>query len=298
VTYDEITALDSFTLSLDQGITGLLGPNGAGKSTLVKVLIGLKSPVHGEVSVLGMVPWKHSIFLREIVGYMPEHDCLIDEMNAISFVSYFGRVSGMEKEDTIWRAHEVLDFVGISEERYRKIGTYSTGMKQRVKLAQSLIHDPPILMLDEPTEGMDPDGRVDMLNLISEIGGSGKTILFCSHVLHEVERIADNIVIIDEGKSLKTGPIKDVLGDEDETIELKVLGDEDDLLSFKKGIKDLTDIYRSKIIADELCMLVRWERTSRELLQLAKDHNLQVRTYTPHSRTLEEVFFMTFKGGT
>ncbi len=292
-----MVALDSFSASLPAGIIGLLGPNGAGKSTLIKVLIGLKRPEHGRVRVKEMIPWKHTLYLRDNIGYMPEHDCLINEMNAVAFVSYFGKISGMEKDDSTWRAHEVLDFVGLGEERYRKIGSYSTGMKQRVKLAQALVHDPPILMLDEPTEGMDPDGKDDMLDLISLIGDTGKSIIVSSHQLHEVEKTADYIVIIDQGKVLKTGPLKQILQGDEQTVRFKVIGDLEDISSFQTHLKSYCKVYQYNLSGDELNMLVKWDNGAKELFKLAQRYDLQVRSYKPHIKSLEDVFFMTFMEG-
>ncbi|MFO8109509.1 MAG: ABC transporter ATP-binding protein [Thermoplasmata archaeon] len=298
VTYGQVVALDSFSVSLPSGITGLLGPNGAGKSTLIKVLIGLKKPEKGKVKVRGMVPWKHTLYLRDNIGYMPEHDCLIDGMNAVSLVSHFGKISGMEKDDTVWRAHEVLDFVGVNEERYRNIGTYSTGMKQRIKLAQALVHDPPILLLDEPTEGMDPEGKEDMLELISMIGDTGKTVIISSHLLHEIERTADYIVIIHQGRHLRTGPLKDILKGDEKAMKCRVTGEPGELSLFKKYVEKSYEVYRSKISGNELNIIMEWDKGSKEFFRLVLEHDLRVREYLPYIRSLEDVFFLAFKEGT
>ncbi len=295
--YHRVVALDSLSVSLPSGIIGLLGPNGAGKSTLIKVLMGLKQPEKGRVTLDGMIPWKHTLYVRDGVGYMPEHDCLIEEMNAVSFVSYFGKISGMEEEDAIWRAHEVLDFVDVGEERYRKIGSYSKGMKQRVKLAQSIVHDPSILMLDEPTEGMDPDGKEEMLNLISLIGDTGKTIIVSSHQLHEIEKTADHVVIIDKGRALKTGPMQEILKGDEKTLVIKVRGDQKDIKNFKAQIKSRCEVHRSDLRGDELEILLKWDKDSKELFKLALENDLYVRSYKPHIRSLEDVFFMAFRRG-
>ncbi len=297
VTYDQLVALDSLSLSLPRGIIGLLGPNGAGKSTLIKVLIGLKKPVGGSVSVKGMVPWEQTLYLRDHVGYMPEYDCLIDEMNPVTLVSHFGRISGMEKGDTVWRAHEVLDFVGLGEERYRNIGTYSTGMKQKVKLAQAIVHDPPILFLDEPTEGMDPLGKEEMLKLIKRVGKTGKTVVVSSHQLHEIERTAEHIVILDRGKLLMEGPLKKILHGEEKNIRSIVIGEPDRLEPFRKYLKDTYQVFSSKIIGNELNVSMKWEDTGNHFFSMAVDHGLQVKEYRPHIRSLEDAFFLTFREG-
>ena len=166
VSYGDLLALDGVSLSVEGGAVGLLGPNGAGKTTLIKTLLGFLKPSTGGGEVLGMDIETRQLDIRQKVGYMPEGDCYIPGMNAVSFVSYAGQLCGMPRKDAIQRSHEVLQYVGMDEERYRMLETYSAGMKQRIKLAQALIHDPKLLFLDEPTTGMDPIGRQEMLDLI------------------------------------------------------------------------------------------------------------------------------------
>lgn len=197
-------ALEGLTVSIGAGITGLVGANGAGKSTFVKLLLGLIDATSGEARVLG-----HDIVsgrgeIRSLVGYMPEHDCLPPDVSAAEFVSWLARISGLPNAAARERAAEVLRHVGLFEERYRPMGGYSTGMAQRVKLAQALVHDPRLLILDEPTNGLDPAGRDEMLSLIQRTGTDfGMSVLVSSHLLGELERICDAVVVLDEGKLLR-----------------------------------------------------------------------------------------------
>jgi ABC-2 type transport system ATP-binding protein len=206
--YPAVTALDAFTVDVEPGIVGLVGANGAGKSTLIKTVLGLLTPTSGTITVLGLDPVRDGETIRSRVGYMPEHDCLPPDVVAAEFVTHMARMSGLPRTAARERASEALRHVGLYEERYRQIGGYSTGMKQRVKLAQALVHDPDLLLLDEPTNGLDPAGRDAMLGLIHRIGSQfGISVVVCSHLLGEVERICDSLVAIDGGRLLRADRI-------------------------------------------------------------------------------------------
>jgi ABC-2 type transport system ATP-binding protein len=203
-----VIALSELTVGVEPGIVGLVGANGAGKSTLIKILLGLLPPTSGRVQVLGLDPTRDAEQVRVKVGYMPEHDCLPPDVAAAEFVTHMARMSGLPRTAARERASEALRHVGLYEERYRQIGGYSTGMKQRVKLAQALAHDPDLLLLDEPTNGLDPAGREAMLALIQRIGTQfGISVVVCSHLLGEVERICDSLVAIDGGRLLRAAQI-------------------------------------------------------------------------------------------
>src|ERR1700740_2333492 len=203
-----VTALDGLTVSVGPGITGLIGANGAGKSTLIKILLGLIPPSQGQATVLGHDTQTSGETIRMLLGYMPEHDCLPPDVTATEFVTHLGRMSGLPPTVAKERAAESLRHVGLYEERYRQIGTYSTGMKQRVKLAQALVGDPRLLLLDEPTNGLDPAGRTAMLELVARIGTEfGISILVASHLLGEIEQICDQLVAIDAGRLLRADTI-------------------------------------------------------------------------------------------
>jgi ABC-2 type transport system ATP-binding protein len=206
-----VTALSDLTLAVQPGIIGLVGANGAGKSTFIKIMLGLLAPSDGDLRVLGMDPTTRAEEVRARVGYMPEHDCLPSEVSAAEFVTHLARMSGLPANAARERASEALRHVGLYEERYRQIGGYSTGMKQRVKLAQALAHDPDLLLLDEPTNGLDPAGRDAMLELVHRIGTEfGISIVVCSHLLGEVERICDSIIAIDGGRLLRSATVEDM----------------------------------------------------------------------------------------
>ncbi|HEY7268938.1 MAG TPA: ABC transporter ATP-binding protein [Dehalococcoidia bacterium] len=203
-----VVALDSLTLSIGAGVTGLVGANGAGKSTLIKILLGLLEPTAGSATMLGFDVRTQGPYLRQYVGYMPEHDCLPPDVSATDFVAHMAEISGLPRAAARERTAEVLRHVGLFEERYRAMGGYSTGMKQRVKLAQALAHDPRLLLLDEPTNGLDPEGRDEMLSLVRRIGAQfGLSIVMSSHLLGEIERVCDHLVVIDGGRLVRSDTI-------------------------------------------------------------------------------------------
>jgi ABC-2 type transport system ATP-binding protein len=203
-----VTALADLNVEVEAGVIGLVGANGAGKSTFIKIMLGLLAPSSGEVRVFGLDPVTETDKVRARVGYMPENDCLPPDVSASEFVTHMGRLSGLPKTAARERASEALRHVGLYEERYRQIGGYSTGMKQRVKLAQALVHDPDLLLLDEPTNGLDPAGRDAMLTLIHRIGTEfGISVVVCSHLLGEVERICDSLIAIEAGHLLRADRI-------------------------------------------------------------------------------------------
>ena len=203
-----VIALNELTVTVAPGITGLVGANGAGQSTLIKILLGLLQPTAGRAMVLGADCERDGERIRAMTGYMPEHDCLPPDVTATEFVTHLGRMSGLPPTAAKERAAESLRHVGLYEERYRQIGTYSTGMKQRVKLAQALVGDPRLLLLDEPTVGLDPAGRNAMLELIARVGAEfGMSIVVASHLLGEIERICDHLVAIEAGRLLRADTI-------------------------------------------------------------------------------------------
>ncbi|MFF9555068.1 ABC transporter ATP-binding protein [Streptomyces albus] len=208
--FPRVTALDRLTVGIEPGVTGLVGANGAGKSTLIKILLGLSPATEGSATVLGMDVATQGGAIRERVGYMPEHDCLPPDVSATEFVVHMARMSGLPATAARERTADTLRHVGLYEERYRPMGGYSTGMKQRVKLAQALVHDPRLVLLDEPTNGLDPVGRDEMLGLIRRVHSDfGISVLVTSHLLGELERTSDHIVVIDGGKLLRSSSTAD-----------------------------------------------------------------------------------------
>ena len=233
--YASVTALDGLSLDVEPGIIGLVGPNGAGKSTLIKILLGLVDATSGSAEVLGFDAARDGLRVRERVGYMPEHDCLPPDQSATNFVIHRARMSGIPPGAARERAAEVLRHVGLFEERYRHIGGYSTGMKQRVKLAQALAHDPQLLFLDEPTNGLDPRGRDEMLDLVERTGHEfGISIVMSSHLLSEIERVCDGLIVIEGGKLMRTGRVAE-LTDETAVLAVEVERDADRLAATLAG---------------------------------------------------------------
>ena len=206
--YARVTALDALNLELEPGIIGLVGANGAGKSTLIKLLLGLLEPTSGSGEVMGFDIFRQGPELRQFVGYMPEHECLPTDISATEFVTHMAQISGLPRSAARERTAETLRHVGLFEERYREMRGYSAGMKQRVKLAQALVHDPRLVLLDEPTIGLDPEGRDEMLRLIRRIGSEfGIAVIVSSHLLSEIERICDHLVEIEDGRLARSEPM-------------------------------------------------------------------------------------------
>ncbi|SDT35870.1 ABC-2 type transport system ATP-binding protein [Friedmanniella luteola] len=210
--YPRVTALDGLDLTVGDGVTGLVGANGAGKSTLIKILLGLLPLTSGRARVFGHDVATDGATIRALVGYMPEHECLPADVSANDFVVHMGEMSGLPHPAARERAADVLRQVGLAEERYRPMGGYSTGMKQRAKLAQALVHDPRLVLLDEPTNGLDPRSRDDMLALVRKIGTEfGIAVLVTSHLLGELERVSDHVVVLDAGRLLRSSATTDYL---------------------------------------------------------------------------------------
>jgi ABC-2 type transport system ATP-binding protein len=201
-TYGRIKALSDLSVTAPIGAIGLLGPNGAGKTTLIRTLLGLISINAGTGSVLGHDIKRDALTIRQQVGFVPEDECLFPSTAGIEFVAYAGELGGMASSDAMQRAHEVLDYVGLSEQRYRPTDSYSTGMKQRLKLAAALVHDPKLLIMDEPTNGMDPPGREELIALCQDLcKNKGVSLLYSSHLLPDVEAVCDYIIVMTQGKA-------------------------------------------------------------------------------------------------
>ena len=205
--YGPVVALESATFEVTDGVTGLLGSNGAGKSTAIKLFLGLLRPTSGSMQVLG-VETARDVNVRARLGYMPEHDCLPNNVSAAEFLGHMAQVSGLPPTQARSRAADTLRHVGLFEERYRPMGGYSTGMKQRVKLAQALVHDPALILLDEPTAGLDPGGREEMLDLVRKTHSEfGISLMLSSHLMGDVERTCDRIIVLEDGRVLRQGEV-------------------------------------------------------------------------------------------
>jgi len=287
VKYGANWALRDVTATFQPGAVGLLGPNGAGKSTMIKSLLGFVVPDGGRMRVLGLDVKTSPIQIRSRVGYMPESDAHIPGMTAVAFVAYCGELAGLPRADAMQRAHEVLYYVGLGEARYRNVETYSTGMKQRIKLAQALVHDPDLLFLDEPTNGMDPKGRDEMLELIRDIAhNKGLNLILSSHLLPDVEYTCDHVVVMDKGRVATQGPIRALKGHGGRVFEMRVKGDAPRFVDTLRAAG--IDCHATD--EDIMRVFVPDGRDARFLFELASQQGVQVRHLRPSVPTLEDVF--------
>lgn len=285
--YGSTLALASVDLQVYDGITGLLGANGAGKSTAIKLFLGLLKPTSGTAEVMGQEAYQ-SVDVRARLGYMPEHDCLPSSLTATEFLTHMAEVSGLPPTHARMRAADVLRHVGLAEERYRALGGYSTGMKQRVKLAQALVHDPTIVLLDEPTAGLDPAGREEMLDLIQRTGKEcGISLLLSSHLMGDIERTCDRIIVLEGGRVTEKAEVSR-LTCETQTILLEVETQRDEVVEIltKQGIK---------ATVEQVFIVVELE--SEEQYDMIRDAvaeaGARLRRLTSRRHTLAEIFRST-----
>lgn len=208
--YGHVTALQGLDLELEEGPWALLGPNGAGKTTLIRLSLGLAQPTRGSIQVMGQDPWHHGPELRARIGYMPERPAILPGLTGFRYVVLAAQMSGLDRTSARQKAHTALDHVGLDEARYRSVEGYSTGMRQRVKLAQAMVHEPGLLVLDEPTNGLDPDGREEMLSLIDDLADAGQSLIYASHILPEVRKVCDRAVVLSQGRVVHAGPLADL----------------------------------------------------------------------------------------
>lgn len=277
-------ALQSVSVQVPQGNVGLLGENGAGKTTLIKIILGLLSPTAGSARVLGYDSRDRE--LRRWVGYMPEDDCLPPDLSPMDFVVRLGRLSGLPYRAAMERAHDVLYLVGLGEERFRPIGGFSVGMQQRVKLAQALVHDPKLVLLDEPTSGMDPQGRDELLQVIRDIRDKLQiNIVLSTHLLTDVERTCDAVVILREGQVVTQGYLKDLLAGVEDLVYVRVSGDPNEFAQVlqRAGL-------RASVIGSELAVEFDGGRLYEIIWQEATRNRVQIRRLERQSHTLEQLF--------
>ena len=287
VSYGKLLALNNVSLSIAGGSVGLLGPNGAGKTTLIRTLLGFLKPDSGSGEVLGLDIKTQQLEIRQKVGYMPEGDCHIPGMNAVSFVAYAGQLCGMPYKDAIQRAHEVLQYLGMDEERYRMAETYSAGMKQRIKLAQALVHDPELLFLDEPTSGMDPIGRQEMLDLIKDISTiKGIKIIVSSHLLPDIEYACQDVVVMSQGEVVMQGNIEELRNANSRLYEVRIKGQQE---SFTSALAELGLEWRG-VGTDFLRVTLPDEVEPEIFFRIAFENGLQIRQLTATRYSLEDVF--------
>jgi ABC-2 type transport system ATP-binding protein len=285
-TYGKITALRQLSVSVPHGAVGLLGPNGAGKTTLIRALLGLIPIDEGGGEVLKMDIRARRFDIRQAVGFAPEDECLFPGVAGIESVAYAGELCGMGWKDAMQRAHEVLNYVGLGEARYRRVESYSTGMKQRLKLASAIVHDPQLLILDEPTNGMDPAGRHEVLELARDLAvNKGMSLLFSSHLLPDVEAVCDHVLLIARGQLLAQGKISDLKQAHDRAVEVRVKSDP---AGFARRLSELGCTVEER---DEVLIVTMPALGTTELLwQAAASCGEQIRYLRPQRSTLEEVF--------
>lgn len=285
--YGPHVALDEMSLKINSGATALLGPNGAGKSTMIKTLLGLIQLTSGEGEVLGYNIRTEGDNIRQRIGYMPEYDCLTPEMNAIHQVKYCGELTGMNTNVAMQRAHEVLEYVGLRDQRYREISSFSTGMMQATKLACAIIHDPELLICDEPTNGLDSKARGFMLDTLFQVVKQGnRSILMSSHLMDDVEKICDRIVMIHKGKLIAQGKIEDLKAI-DREIEIWVWG------GASRMEEALNDAGLTPRRTGRVMRVVRQDETTYDLvLELAAKSKVQIRRMEDYEPSLEDLFLV------
>ncbi|MHC4942669.1 MAG: ABC transporter ATP-binding protein [Planctomycetota bacterium] len=292
IRYGALTALDRVSAIIPGGAVGLLGPNGAGKSTLVKSLLGLLKLHGGAGRLMGMDVTRFGLEIRRSVGYMPERDCYIPGMNGFEYVAFCGRLVGMPPKDARQRAHEVLEYVGLGEARYRLVDGYSTGMRQRVKLAQALIHDPKFIILDEPTNGFDPKGREDVLELIHDVSHrKDMHLLLSSHLLRDVERTCDAVLLLKDGEVKQYGMIRQLKQMDGRVFELEIRGE---MTRFKETVTQrgwrIEGGERNRV---RLHLPVDGE--TRNVFLAAREADVQIRSLFPCEESLEDLFLKSIE---
>ncbi|HUT80423.1 MAG TPA: ABC transporter ATP-binding protein [Candidatus Bathyarchaeia archaeon] len=289
-----IVALDNISFTLHKGANSILGPNGAGKSTLLKILMGYIHETSGTAQILGYDIKKDGMLIRALVGYMPENYSIIPGVNAVKQVSLMGRISGLPKAEAMQRSHETLQYVGLEESRYRKVNEFSTGMLQRLKLAQALVNDPRLLFLDEPTNGLDPKGRMEMIDLIKEINSTHDIdIIVSSHLLPDIEATCEYATILDQGKVVSQGRINELtyqesISKEEGLMLVRIKGE------FNIFLQELQKANLPFQVIDRVIHIVYTDKDiTHKLLSIAHQTGVQIRMMTPQKTILEDVFVHT-----
>ncbi|NHJ87930.1 MAG: ABC transporter ATP-binding protein [Asgard group archaeon] len=289
-----ITALDNISFTLHKGANSILGPNGAGKSTLLKILLGYIHETSGTAQILGHNIKKEGMLIRSKVGYMPENYTIIPGVNAVKQVALMGRISGLPKAEAMQRSHETLQYVGLEESRYRKVNEFSTGMLQRLKLAQALVNDPQLLFLDEPTNGLDPKGRMEMIDLIKEISSAHNIdIIVSSHLLPDIEATCEFATILDQGRVVSQGRINELTYNESMSTEkrLMLVRIKGDFNPFLNGLRNANLPFE---VIDRVIHITYTEsQISHKLLAIAHQTGVQIRQMVPQKAILEDVFVHT-----
>jgi|TARA_B110000438_G_scaffold149617_1_gene143943 ABC-2 type transport system ATP-binding protein len=284
--YGSVTALDDFSVEIPKGKIGILGPNGAGKSTFVKIALGLITANSGNVTVLGESLDKNSVNIRRRIGYMPEHDCIPNHMSGVEFLIEMGLVSGMDTPNATQRTHEILSHLQMGEEKYRKIEEYSGGMRQKIKLAQGLIHGPEIIFLDEPTSGLDPKARHEMLDTINGLTKVSNTnVLLSTHILQDVEMVCDYVIIINNGKLQMKENVKKLMKAQNDFIQIRVGGDVD-------GFSDILKSKKINLMSDGRILRVPYvnDNTFQQIIDAVIDSKCQLYEMERSKVTMDNIY--------
>ncbi len=294
-TFQRFQALHDVSVNIPTGVTGLLGPNGAGKSTLIKILLGLLKANSGRAHVLGLDVWQQSRQIRQLVGYMPEDDCYLPTLSGVECVQFAARLNCLPAVEALRRAHEILDFCGAGQERYRAVETYSTGMRQKLKFAQALVHDPPLLILDEPTSGLDPDEREAMLNRIRVLARSHqKSIVMCTHILPDVQQVSQYVVILAAGRVSVAQEMSELSRPAVPALNVRTLGSmEKLLLAFREH-----DLEAHGGAAGTVVVVGDSDECIRRVWRAAAAHDLVIRSLTPARNSMEAIFLDAVRNST
>jgi ABC-2 type transport system ATP-binding protein len=290
--YRSMLALDDVTLTIGTGITGLLGPNGAGKSTLIKLILGLVRITSGSGTILGYQLGRQGRQIRNQVGFMPEDDCYIPGMSGVEVVQFSACLAGLPTIEALRRSHEILDFCGMKQERYRTIETYSTGMRQKIKFAAAIVHDPRFLIFDEPTSGLDPEEREALLNRIQLLSSqAGKSVLISTHILPDVQAICDDVLILSKGKLLLSEKLSVLNQTAAPTVTFHVLGNHEPIVEQLKrnGLQTSVAVDRSIVVESE------GDDLTDQIWRAASQTGTTVQTLTPARNSLEEIFLSTVR---
>lgn len=294
IRYGSVVAVQDATLDVPSGAVGLLGRNGAGKTSILRALLGLVRPAAGSMRILDLPEDASPLEIRRRIGYMPERECAVPALNGFETVALAGQLSGLPERDAFRRAHEVLWLVGLEEQRYRAVAGYSTGMRQKVKLAVALVHDPDVLFLDEPTNGLDPRGRQEMLDLVRRLAGDmGKSVLLSSHILQDVERTCSHVVLMERGAVLAAGTVAELTTQAARRYDLAVLGSERGVLEaalVAAGAADVTGDERGNF-----SLTLQAEVGPAQVFAAVARVGAVLRRIEEHRRSLEDVFLLAVR---
>ena len=286
--YGQVTALDDFTVDIPKGKIGILGPNGAGKSTFVKIALGLIESTSGEITVLGENLDKNSIEIRKKIGYMPEHDCIPNKMTGVEFLIEMGQVSGLDYQTATQRTHEILGHLRMGEEKYRLIEEYSGGMRQKIKLAQGLVHGPELMFLDEPTSGLDPNARQEMLETINGLAEISNTnVLLSTHILQDVETVCDYVIIVNNGKLQIKENVKELVKRQTDTIQIRVGENSDEFISILKENNNKRNI---EITERWIRIPYKNEESFKEIISAAASAKCQLYEMERIAMTMDNIY--------